>query len=299
MTSLRNALETVRQKYDTASETMVQGALDYVVSGTIITGNGCHMFPATSECPVGVSVRNNKCTCLESPLLKGDSEEICVHIIAVAMLTLCNAEEDIKKEVSQDNVLGSHGEAQSMEPHSMTVKSIDNQGFEWLICVRALGVNELFEDARHVKDRLVKYGWRGTGRSLSPIPEKETDALVETRVERPEDTPVVQTKEQVVETKAVPPVEETRKQESEKKDALVFMAESLVATVHEGKSYFKVRGGRFSKFGVTIWPEVLEAAGLKNLDPMKAYDMHGYTAEYVLKEDGKADKVIALRKQKD
>ena len=291
MKSLRNALDTVRQKYNGVSESVFQGALDYVVSGTIVTGNGCHMFPVTEGYPAGMTVRDHCCSCTMS-----EEWVACAHIIAVDMLMLCDRHDELQQEVSrsiepakaiQESV------AQKKEPHSMTVTAIDTDGFGWLICVRSVSVNELFEDAREVKERITKYGWHGTNKSMSPLPQKETETK-ETETEIT--TPVMQTKEEIIEPKIVQPEEKIKEQETEKRDALTFMAESLVATVHEGKAYFKCRGGRFSKFGVTIWPEVLEAAGLKNLDPMKIYDMHGYTAEYVVKEDGKSDKIIRLTK---
>lgn len=74
-----------------------------------------------------------------------------------------------------------------------------------------------------------------------------------------------------------------------------FTAESLSATVDDGKVYWKVRGGMFKKFGVTVWPETLAAAGFDaDLSPLKSHDLTGYTAVYVLNEEGKAQKVIQL-----
>lgn len=76
---------------------------------------------------------------------------------------------------------------------------------------------------------------------------------------------------------------------------LSFPAQALSSSSNAGKSYFKVKGGRFTKFGVNIWPEVLAAAGLKaEVGPDKS--LEGYTAFYVLKADGKEDKVIRLAK---
>lgn len=75
-----------------------------------------------------------------------------------------------------------------------------------------------------------------------------------------------------------------------------FQAESLEATVNKGKAYWKIKGGKFAKYGVTIWPEVLEETGfnLDELDPMQTYNLPGYTAHYTLKDDGKPEKVIKL-----
>ncbi len=43
-----------------------------------------------------------------------------------------------------------------------------------------------------------------------------------------------------------------------------FTAESLVVmTTDDGSPAYKVKGGRFSKFGVRVWPETLAALGLE------------------------------------
>lgn len=77
-----------------------------------------------------------------------------------------------------------------------------------------------------------------------------------------------------------------------------FAASEMICTVSEGKAYWKVKGGQFTKFGVTIWPEVLQAAGFDpdTLNPMKPVSLAGYTAHYVLNDEGKAQKVTALTK---
>lgn len=78
---------------------------------------------------------------------------------------------------------------------------------------------------------------------------------------------------------------------------LTFQAQTLVGSVNEGKVYWKVKGAQFTKFGVAVWPEVLEAAGFLELDPLETYDLSGFIATYVKKDDGKIDKVISLVKQ--
>jgi len=75
-------------------------------------------------------------------------------------------------------------------------------------------------------------------------------------------------------------------------------ADSLVALVTDGKAYWKVKAGEYQKFGVSIWPEALEAAGFNvdDLNPLKPVDLRGWTAVCTLKDDGKAKKVIRLEK---
>lgn len=76
----------------------------------------------------------------------------------------------------------------------------------------------------------------------------------------------------------------------------VFDAETLSAETKEGKTYWKVKGGQWTKFGVTVWGEVLMQAGFHSLDPMKPYDLHGWRATCALNENGKPNKVTRLEK---
>ena len=93
---------------------------------------------------------------------------------------------------------------------------------------------------------------------------------------------------------AAPPIKAYDAAETKAKTA-TFPASSLAATITDGKTYWKVKGGRFGKWGVTIWPETLDAAGFGALDPIRPYDLSGWTAEYIEKE-GKPDKVVRLYK---
>jgi len=78
-----------------------------------------------------------------------------------------------------------------------------------------------------------------------------------------------------------------------------FAADSLIGSILEGKLYWKVKGGRFSKYGVAIWPEVLKVAGfdVDALDPRQAYGLNGFTAYYAADENGKATKVTRLERE--
>ena len=82
----------------------------------------------------------------------------------------------------------------------------------------------------------------------------------------------------------------------EEQGTQTFDAELLVGSTSGDKVYWKVQGGQFSQYGVTIWPEVLEAAEITNLDPAKTYDLTGFTAYYTLKDNGKPGKVVNLAK---
>lgn len=79
---------------------------------------------------------------------------------------------------------------------------------------------------------------------------------------------------------------------------LTFEAKLLTATVNDGKAYWKIKGGRFEKFGVTVWPETLEKAGffVNELNVMESYNLTGWTATYTTKDGDKPDKVVGLTK---
>ena len=83
---------------------------------------------------------------------------------------------------------------------------------------------------------------------------------------------------------------------SETQSQDTFQAEQLVGSINDGKVYWKVQGGPFVKFGVTIWPEVLADAGfdVDQLDPTQTYSLEGYKATY-LKEGTKPKKVTTLQ----
>lgn len=75
-----------------------------------------------------------------------------------------------------------------------------------------------------------------------------------------------------------------------------FAAEQMIATVADGNVYWKIKGGQYQKFGVSIWPEALEASGFdpENMNPMKPIDLTGKTAHFTVKENGQPRKVIKL-----
>lgn len=75
-----------------------------------------------------------------------------------------------------------------------------------------------------------------------------------------------------------------------------FTANKLTATVDKGNVYWKVTGGVFQKFGVNVWPEVLDEIGLSDLDPLKQYDLAGWTAVYITNENGSPKKITQMHK---
>lgn len=82
-------------------------------------------------------------------------------------------------------------------------------------------------------------------------------------------------------------------------EELSFQAATLEGERKKGKDYWKVKGGKYVQHGVTIWPEVLQAAGfeVENLDTDQTYTLAGFTAYYELNPDtGNPKKVTRLVK---
>ena len=92
------------------------------------------------------------------------------------------------------------------------------------------------------------------------------------------------------------PTNETMAAASKTAGTVRFPAMHMAALVNDGKAYWKVKGGRYTKFGVTIWPEVLKASGFdpNQMNPLEVYDLAGHTAVCSTNDEGKANKVIRL-----
>jgi hypothetical protein len=74
------------------------------------------------------------------------------------------------------------------------------------------------------------------------------------------------------------------------------MAEQLIVTADENGTHFKIKGGKYKKFGVPIYPEFLEVLGLR--DDMKP-GAHDFKKKVVIQitrnnEGETSSKVIAL-----
>lgn len=78
---------------------------------------------------------------------------------------------------------------------------------------------------------------------------------------------------------------------------VMFPADVLTVNASSGKRYFKIKGGRFAKFGVTVWPEVLQAAGIDPDEITKDTPLTGYVAHAEVAADGKPSKVVKLVKK--
>lgn len=72
--------------------------------------------------------------------------------------------------------------------------------------------------------------------------------------------------------------------------ANAFAARELVAEVLDKKPYWKIIGAPpFNKFGLRVWPETLEAAGIEvdSLNVLEGFDLTGYTAVWEFRNNGK------------
>lgn len=78
-------------------------------------------------------------------------------------------------------------------------------------------------------------------------------------------------------------------------DETTFMGDEIVVESKSGKLYYKIVGGPYSKYGIRVWPEVLEEFGVKvdQLKGGKSYKLARW-CHVALKPDGKPEKVIKI-----
>jgi hypothetical protein len=95
---------------------------------------------------------------------------------------------------------------------------------------------------------------------------------------------------------------EPRKANGNGSNGKTFEVESIKLAAGGDHPRWVVKGGNFKKFGVTCWPETLEAAGIaEKLDPLKDNKPKGnWVAHYSERENDEGkwvpDKVISLEK---
>lgn len=76
--------------------------------------------------------------------------------------------------------------------------------------------------------------------------------------------------------------------------SITFHGDTLNVEVKDGKHFFKIRGGQYSRHGVRVWPEVLKAAGI-NPETVPADGMPLDRECEVSIEDGKIRKVTNIQ----
>ncbi len=74
-----------------------------------------------------------------------------------------------------------------------------------------------------------------------------------------------------------------------------FQAETIVVTLNEdGQPAYKVKGARFVKFGVRVWPEVLPALGVDPQQLKPGPNPYTGVVRALMNEEGRPKKVIGL-----
>lgn len=184
-------------------------------------------------------------------------------------------------------------------PDSFAIKAIAPNGFE--ICLTLTGSSkELFGRAAVAIDWLSKNDYRPTcdnDRPESAPASQPAAAALALPAAAPQPTagpaplPVVgQTAPTLPNNQPTPPP-------LAPPQPLTFEAEVLTVTMDETGLKTKVKGaGGFGRYGLRIWPEVLEAAGISPaaLQPGQTYNLAGWVAEYVNGDNGRPLKVTAL-----
>lgn len=166
-------------------------------------------------------------------------------------------------------------------PASFNVKCYSSDGFDIMLTLRDQDSGKLMHRASVALKWLKENGFSPTRPQVAPPPLFPDD-----------DDPIAREAE----------LDDRRRPvQSNGDDGLTFEASELFAQTSKGKTYWKIKGGRFSQYGVTVWPEVLNEAikdglilGDDELDPMRTYPLFGLVAHYVENDKGQPQKVTRL-----
>lgn len=187
---------------------------------------------------------------------------------------------------------------------SATAMIVGFGGAEVLVTARGVSIDVAYDSLAAKLERLFDAGCFPVKRYTSeydvPGADRDTIPTVQAPVPEPVETkPVVQP---TIVSQPIPvPVQagqQAQPTQPAQPLATFFTAEFMEATTRGGKEYWKVYGGPFVKYGVTIWPEIMEAAGLIGLDASARINVSGWTAEYVVNERGNPQKVVAMHPPK-
>lgn len=63
----------------------------------------------------------------------------------------------------------------------------------------------------------------------------------------------------------------------------------------QGKTYVKYFGGRWTKYGVNVWPEVLKASGIEASECVNQYSLENHTTTIAYDDNGKPKRVTSIR----
>lgn len=172
-------------------------------------------------------------------------------------------------------------------PLSATARLVDRNGVEWLITVRAGADGKAFVAFLDVLgaagSHALAHGFGLTG--ARPVPPPTPAPAV---APAPAATPAAAA------PASPPPAAHTAAQPAHPANGeQTYACTELAATITNGRTLWRVKGGSFGQYGVTVWPEVLEAAGLTDLEPEKAYDLQGWQATWIADAQGRK-KVVRL-----
>lgn len=236
------------------------------------------------------------CSCVDDPF--DESSAACAHVLAVALYEALRTPEvpqGIAEPAQAPTVLS--GAVMSEAPYSLNVSVEDPDGYQYQLTVRKQESKAFFAAASSLRQWIKAQGFapvqRGGFTRQAPAQDKATPAHEPTQESR---TPTP--------SPSAPP----RTQDAPGGKVYRFHAETLLKNELGGKIVWAVQGNDIPaynrKFGMRVWPEVLEAAGF---DPVALEDvrqanlpsLHGYTAQYCMRsdDDKKPDKVIALVKE--
>jgi hypothetical protein len=142
-------------------------------------------------------------------------------------------------------------------PFSDTFKWIDSEGYEHMMTVRGWSGGKVIESVQKAEAKIAELGGMAPTKQRVPVSNEPVRVAIDDS------------------GKELPQIKN-------------FIAEKLSFSNVDGKVYWKVKGGVFTQYGVTVWPETLKAAGLDISEGKPAPDVNGWIAEFIeYEKDGK------------
>lgn len=159
-------------------------------------------------------------------------------------------------------------------PYSDSFKWVDTNGFEHLSTVRAWTGGTLLSGIERITTAIFERGGVPAGQYRATVPSGNNSP-------EPVRTPIDDN------GNALPDVKSA-------------VAGRLSWEVHDGKTSYKVldavfpAGEKGTKYGITVWPEVLKAAGLTMEQGQPVPNISGWRVDYICNDKGYPAKVIRL-----
>lgn len=252
------------------------------------------------------------CSCVDDPFV--ESNAACPHVLAVALYeamhtpnTDAERQTNVVSEMAQNPVVVTFPEKITLDgtvmgeaPYSLNVTAEDPDGYQLQFTVRKQDSKPFFDAVTTLRQWL-------KAQHLAPV-QRGNGYVRQAPSAQATETPAPSQSHQEPETKEPPRETSPRRDQAPEEKVYRFHAETLLRSEVNNKIIWAVMGSDIPaycrRFGMRVWPEVLEEAGfdpvaLEEVRSANLPNLHGFVAEYCVREDEKGqkpDKIIRLYK---